>query len=218
MNIANPDFILLSSFLLGMIINFDICPLSGDFAILSYIVNEARNFRKTMLHVLSYTLGRIAAYTSLILIIFFGLSRIDFSFFQEKGEMAIGAALIVFGLINLRPEKHCCEHEHDKKPKNKSFFGSFLWGLLFSLGFCPHSAAIFFGIFTPLAITEHFNILPPIMFGLGASSVIVLLSLILSFSPEKGKSILALIEKKEAATKIFVSVIFISVGLLYFLK
>jgi len=218
MNIGNPDFILISSFLMGMIINFDICPLSGDFAILSYIVKEAKGFGKTALHVLSYTLGRIAAYTFLISVIFFGFSNIDLSIFQEKGEIIIGAVLIVFGLLNLRTKEHCCKHEPDKKPKNNTFFGSFLWGLLFSLGFCPHSAAIFFGMFAPLAVTHSFSVLPPVMFGLGASSIIILSSLLLSFSPEKGKSLLARLEQKEAAVKITVALIFIVVGLLYLLK
>jgi len=212
------DFILISSFLMGAIINFDICPLSGDFAILSYIVKEAKDFKKTVLHVISYTLGRIAAYTSIIAIIMFGLSKVDFSLFQEKGELIIGMALIVFGLFNLRPEKHCCEHEPDKKPKNNTFFGSFLWGFLFSIGFCPHSAAIFFGMFAPLAMAHSFSILPPIMFGVGASSVIIIFSLLLSFSPEKGKGLLSKLEQKEAAVKIAVSIIFIAVGILYLVK
>ncbi|MFA5086070.1 MAG: sulfite exporter TauE/SafE family protein [Candidatus Paceibacterota bacterium] len=212
------DFILISSFLMGLIINFDICPLSGDFAILSYIVREARDFKKTILHALSYTLGRITAYTSLLLIISLGFSRIDLSLFQGKGEVIIGAALIVFGLFSLRTEKHCCEHEHDKKPKNKTFFGSFLWGLLFSLGFCPHSAAIFFGMFVHLTATHAFSILPPVMFGLGASSIIMASSLVLYFSPEKGKAVLSKLEQKEATTKIVIALIFIAVGLLYLVK
>ena len=212
------DFLIFSAFLMGVIINLDICPLSGDFAILSYIVKEAKSLKKTMLHALSYTLGRIAAYTSLILIISLGFSKTDLSLFQEKGELFIGLILIIFGFISLRPKKHCCEHDSNKKPKDNTLFGSFAWGLLFSLGFCPHSAAIFFGIFAPLAITHSFNLLLPIMFGLGASSFIIISSLLLSFNPEKGKRLLAKLEEKEGTAKIAVALIFIAVGLLYLLK
>jgi len=214
----NSPLILVTAFLTGLAINFDICPLAGDFAILSYIVNEAKSLKKTTLHVLSYTLGRITAYTSLTLIIFFGLSRINFSFLDGKGEIIIGTVLIVFGLMNLRTKEHCREHELKKRVKDKTLAGSFLWGLLFSLGFCPHSAAIFFGIFMPMNATQSFNPLLAIMFSLGASSVIIFFSILLSLSPLKGKKLLEKLEQKETTTKSLVAVIFILVGLLYLFK
>jgi cytochrome c biogenesis protein CcdA len=192
--------------------------LTGDFAVLSYIVNEAGSFKKTFFHVFSYALGRIFAYTALTLIIFFEFSKINLSLFQEKGEIIIGAALIVFGLMNLKTKEHCCEHDSQKKIKDKTVFGSFLWGLLFSLGFCPHNAAIFFGIFIPLTISQPFNLFLPIMFGLGASSVIIFFSLLLSFNPNKGKNLLQKLEEKETTAKSLVAVIFILTGLFYLLK
>jgi|WetSurMetagenome_2_1015567.scaffolds.fasta_scaffold71688_2 cytochrome c-type biogenesis protein len=215
--ISNYLFLLISAFLTGMAINFDICPLAGDFAILSYIINEAKSLKRTFFHILSYTLGRIAAYTSLTLIIFFGLSKVDLSFLNGKGEIIIGTVLIIFGLMNLRTKEHCCEHDSKKKPANKTLIGSFTWGLLFSLGFCPHSAAIFFGIFMPMNV-QSFNPLLPIMFSLGASSFIIFFSILLSFNPAKGKNILEKMEQKETAAKSLVAAIFIIVGLLYLVK
>lgn len=210
------ELILISAFLAGLAVNFDICPLAGDFAILSYIFNDAKSFKKTVLYAFSYAMGRITAYASLTLIIFIGFSRVSLSFFQEKGEIIIGVALIVFGLLNLKTDEHCCEHDSPRKPKN--FFGSFLWGLLFSLGFCPHSAAIFFGIFIPSALSQPFNLLLPAAFGLGASSVIVFFSFLLSLNPTKAEKLLKKLEEKERAAKSLVALIFIAAGLIYLLK
>ncbi|MFZ3054515.1 MAG: cytochrome c biogenesis protein CcdA [Minisyncoccales bacterium] len=204
--------------LMGLAINFDICPLAGDFAILSYIVNQAKSFKKTFLHIVFYTLGRITAYTILTLILFFGLSQIDLSLFKESGELIIGVVLIFFGIANLATKEHCCEHESNKKPTNKTLLGSFTWGLIFSLGFCPHSAAIFFGMFIPMTALYNFNPLLPIMFAMGASSVIIFFSLFLSFNPEKAKKLLEKMEQKEKIAKSSVAIIFILVGLLYLLK
>lgn len=212
---------MLSAFLMGLIINFDFCPLAGDFAILSYIVSEAKNSRKTAFYIIFYTLGRITAYLALTAIIYFGLSQVNFSPLYENGEKIIGAILIIFGLINLKGKKHCHEHNLPDSKKNtasKSLIGSFLWGLLFSLGFCPHSATIFFGIFIPLTISNPFNPFLPIMFGLGASSVIIFFSLLLSFNPIRGKNLLEKIEQKETTTKSLIAVIFILLGLIYLIK
>jgi cytochrome c biogenesis protein CcdA len=203
---------------MGLIINFDICPLAGDFAILSYIVNEAKSFKKTFFHVVFYALGRITAYTILTIVLFFGLSQIDFSLFKENGEIIIGVLFIFFGLINLIYKKHCCEHESQKKLTNKTLLGSFAWGLVFSLGFCPHSAAIFFGMFIPMATLGSFNPILPIVFALGASSVIIFFSFLLSFNQEKAKNILIKLEQKERTTKSLVAIIFILVGILYLVK
>ncbi|MFA5169269.1 MAG: sulfite exporter TauE/SafE family protein [Candidatus Paceibacterota bacterium] len=215
--LLNGQTALLSAFLMGLAINFDICPLAGDFAILSYIINEAKSFKKTFGHIIFYTLGRITAYTLLTIILFFGLSQIDISLFKEKGELIIGVALIFFGLINLTTKKHCCEHDSQKKLANKTLLGSFIWGLVFSLGFCPHSGAIFFGMFIPLT-TSNFNLLLPIVFALGASSVIIFFSLLLSFNPDKAKKLLEKMEQRETTAKSLVAIIFILVGILYLIK
>jgi len=217
----NQGLLAISAFLMGVIINFDICPLAGDFAILSYIVGEAKSFKKTFPHILLYTLGRITAYSVLTIIIYFGLSKINLSFLQEKGELIIGLALIAFGLINLRSKEHCHEHESPDSKKitaNKNLSGSFLWGFLFSLGFCPHSAAMFFGVFIPIATNPPFNPILPLMFAVGASSVIIFFSVALSLNPIKGKNFLEKIERKEKTTKLLVALIFIAVGMLYLIK
>jgi len=212
---------LLYAFLIGLVINFDFCPLAGDFAILSYIVNEAKTFKKTFSRVVFYSLGRITAYLSLTIIIYLGLSQTKLSLFSDNGEKIIGIILIAFGLMTLRNRKHCHEHDSSDSKKNisnRSLSGSFLWGLLFSLGFCPHSAAIFFGIFIPMAVDSPFNPLLPISFALGASSVIIFFSLFLSFNPIRGKNLLEKIERKEKTTKQLVAVIFIITGLIYLIK
>lgn len=217
----NRELITVSAFLMGLIINFDICPLAGDFAILSYVVKEAKGFKKTLPHILFYTLGRITAYLALTAAIYFGLSQINFSPFRENGEKIIGIVLIVFGLVTLTNKRHCHEHESSESKKhtaNKGLGGSFLWGLLFSLGFCPHSAAIFFGIFIPMATNSPFNVLLPVLFALGASSVIIFFSVLLSINPSKGKMLLEKMEQKEETTKDLVAVIFVLVGLLYLIK
>ena len=216
-----PELVTISAFLMGLIINFDICPLAGDFAILSYVVKKSNGLKKTLPHILFYALGRITAYLALTAVIYFGLSQVNFSPLRENGEKLIGIILIAFGLASLTNKEHCHEHESSDSKKytaNKGLGGSFFWGFLFSLGFCPHSAAIFFGIFMPIALTPPFNILLPVLFGLGASSVIIFFSVLLSLNPDKGKMLLEKLEQKEETTKFLVAVIFILTGLFYLIK
>jgi len=220
--LTDPAFKLLSVFLMGLIINLDFCPLAGDIAILSYVSKEAKSARRTFLHVSLYALGRIVAYSILSMIIFFGLNQLDLSYIQENGEKFIGIAILIFGIFSLiRNKDHCHEHEESSESKEyvsrRSYLGSFLWGISFSLAFCPHSAAIFFGIFVPMTISS-FNPLLPILFGLGASSLIIIFSLLISTNRKKMESVIEKLEEKEKTTKHLVAIIFIIVGIFYLIN
>jgi threonine/homoserine/homoserine lactone efflux protein len=77
---------------------------------------------------------------------------------------------------------------------------------------------MFFGVFIPIATNPPFNPILPLMFAVGASSVIIFFSIALSLNPIKGKNFLEKIEQKEKTTKLLVALIFIAVGILYLIK
>ena len=96
----------LTAFLLGLLTAISPCPLATNIAAIGYIGKDMESRRHVFLNGLLYTAGRIVAYTVLglllILIIRQGASMFGIQkFIGTWGEMLLGPALIVIGLLML---------------------------------------------------------------------------------------------------------------------
>jgi cytochrome c-type biogenesis protein len=60
--------------------------------------------------------------------------------------------------------------------------GSGLLGFLFSLAFCPVSAALFFGSLLPLAIQQESTWLLPAVFGMGSALPVLIFGILLTLA------------------------------------
>jgi len=203
---------------MGILINIDVCPLMANLAAITYISKNSKN-KSIILHGLFYSLGRILSYTSIALLIYFGLSSFHFSFLTQYGERIAGIVLIISGIIMfILANKD--DDENEKEIKNstisKGYFGSFSLGTMLSLAFCPHSAALFFGILIPLTIKSAVGLLLPPFFAIGASLPIIIFSFFLSYNTEKIESIFNKMEKLEQPIRYFTAIIFLLTGLIFF--
>lgn len=96
----------LTAFLLGLLTAISPCPLATNIAAIGYIGKDIEDRRRVFLSGLLYTAGRIVAYTVLglvlILVIRQGASMFGIQkFISTWGEMLLGPALIVIGLLML---------------------------------------------------------------------------------------------------------------------
>jgi cytochrome c biogenesis protein CcdA len=207
---------ILTAIVMGILINLDICPLVANLAAITYISQNSKNRKNVIIHGLSYSLGRIFSYTVLALLIYFGLSYFHFSFLTNYGEKIAGIVMLLSGLIMLLLINKEDEDEEIKNKKPETgYWGSFLLGITLSLAFCPHSAALFFGILIPLTIKSSAGIILPPIFALGASLPIFIFSLILSYKNKNIEYIFDKIEKFEKPLRCITALIFLIAGIIF---
>jgi cytochrome c biogenesis protein CcdA len=207
----------LTAILMGILINIDVCPLMANLAAITYVSKNSKR-KSIILHGLFYSLGRILSYTAIALLVYFGLSSFNFSFLTQYGERIAGAVLIVSGIIMfILANKDDNEEEQEIKDTtiSKGYFGSLSLGIVLSLAFCPHSAALFFGILIPLTIKSAAGLLLPPVFAIGASLPIIIFSLFLSYNTEKIENIFNKMEKLEQPLRYLTAIIFLITGLIF---
>lgn len=208
---------ILTAIIMGILINLDVCPLVANLASITYISQNSKNRKKIIIHGLSYSLGRIFSYTLLALLLYFGLSSFHFSFLTDYGEKIAGAIMLISGLIMLllinKEDKN--EEEIKNKTPAKGYWGSFLLGITLSLAFCPHSAALFFGILIPLTIKSSMGMILPLFFALGASLPIFIFSIVLSYRNKSIESVFDKMERFEKPLRYITALMFLIAGIIF---
>ncbi|MFA5208536.1 MAG: aromatic aminobenezylarsenical efflux permease ArsG family transporter [Candidatus Paceibacterota bacterium] len=207
----------LTAILMGILINIDVCPLMANLAAIAYVSKNSKR-KSIILHGLFYSLGRILSYTAIALLVYFGLSSFNFSFLTQYGEMIAGTVLIISGIVMfVLANKDDDEKEQEIKDTtiSKGYLGSLSLGMVLSLAFCPHSAALFFGILIPLTIKSAAGLLLPPVFAIGASLPIIIFSLFLSYNTEKIENIFNKMEKLEKPLRYLTALIFLITGLVF---
>lgn len=158
------------------------------------------------------------------LIVYIGLNIQSAALFLEKyGEKILGPLLIIIGVLMLNVIKvnflsgNKRIGEFQVKLSEKGYLGAFSLGVLFSLAFCPLSAALFFGILIPIALKFSDGILIPSVFAIATGLPVILFSIILTFSISKLGQIMNKIQIFERSMRYIVAILFISIGFYYIL-
>jgi len=212
----------LTAFLIGIMTSVSPCPLATNITAIAYISKDIKNPKTVLLNGLYYTFGRAFGYTVIATIIHFGASKYHISiFFNNVGGKMLGPLMILIGLymfdfikIN-KKNTNSMVIELQKFLSQKGYLGSFLLGILFSIGFCPYSAIMFFGVIIPLLIKSKEGILLAPLFAFGASVPVVLFSFILAFSTSKLGHTFNKVQKIEKIIRKLIATIFICVGAYY---
>lgn len=123
-----------------------------------------------------YTLGRTMAYsilgTILIYIIRTGADTFDLQqTISEWGELIIGPALIVIGVLMLLGEFVDLGGKFGFQgstwaEKLSGSWGAFILGILFAMAFCPSSGLFNFGMLIPMSATASAGYLLPVVFSI----------------------------------------------------
>lgn len=207
---------ILTAIIMGILINLDVCPLVANLAAITYISQNSKDRKKIIIHGLFYSLGRILSYTILALLIYFGLSYFHFSFLTNYGEKIAGIIMLLSGLVMLLLiNKEDEDEEIKNKPSNQGYWGSFLLGVTLSLAFCPHSAALFFGILIPLTIKSSVGMVLPPIFALGASLPIFIFALIFSYKNKNIEYVFEKMESFEKPLRYITALIFLITGIVF---
>lgn len=216
---------LLSALILGLLTAISPCPMATNIAAIGYIGKEVTNRRRVFFAGLAYTLGRVAAYSALgiVLIILirsgvnlFGVQRAITSI----GEWIIAPLLIVVGAYMLLGEKlklpsQNISGEGERVAKRGGYWGVFLLGLLFALTFCPSSCIFYFGMLIPLSATTPEGYILPTVFAISTSLPVVIVAWVIAFSANKIGVIYNSMQVLQKRMNLAVGILFIAIGIYY---
>ncbi len=214
---------LFSALWFGILTSISPCPLATNIAAVSFLSRRINHPRKVLWSGFAYTLGRMAAYVIIGVILISSLAGIPATanFLQKYMNKILGPVLIVVGLFLLNILKlnfldFSISSEKQNKLAEMGIFGSFALGAVFALSFCPISAALFFGSLIPLALNNNFGIVFPFVYGIGTGLPVVIFAIGITLGIHSTTKWFNRITKLESHMRKITGVIFIVVGI-YFL-
>lgn len=214
---------LLTAFVLGLLVAINPCQLAINVSALSY---EYKN-GKRWIEGLSYTLGRTITYTGLgwitMCLIGGGKNVEGLQHLLSKAEEIVPFVLVILGLYMLFRALH--HHHHDGENCHNSGLmirrsgplGAMVLGMTLALAFCPESAVFYFGMMIPLSMNCSVGVFVPLVFGLGASIPVILISWIMLKTIDKARKISMMFEHFQQWLNGITGLLFIVIAfLLYF--
>lgn len=184
MNVANAtkSIPLLFAFLLGIVGTLAPCQLTGNISAITLYGNQSLQKGHAWKHILLFILGKIIAFTTLGLFVWFlgkEIQQILTLYFPWLRKI-IGPLLILMGLMlaGIIKSRNFFSIKFIRKQNE---VGSFLLGFFFSLAFCPTMFVLFFGTLIPLSFSYNYGYLFPTFFSIGTALPIVVLMFIISY-------------------------------------
>lgn len=217
----NSQYAFITAFILGLMTAISPCPLATNISAIGFISRDIENRKKVFLNGFVYTLGRAFSYTVLALIIFLGASKLNISMlFQGWGEKLLGPILIIIGLFMLDilkvkfPSLSTLSEKLGEKSK-KSYWSTFLLGVVFALAFCPYSGVLYFAMLIPITVSSASGLYLPLIFAIATGLPVIIFAWLLAFTVGNVGKLYNQIKTFEIAFRRIVAVVFILVGIYY---
>lgn len=215
---------ILTAFLLGLITALSPCPLATNIAAIGYIGKDVDDRKRIFLNGLLYTLGRVAAYTLLGVVLIamlksgsslFGIQK----FVGKYGELALPPSLLIIGLYmlfgsKLRLPSLRLNGNGERYTKNGGW-GAFLLGVLFALTFCPSSGVFYFGMLIPMSATATMGYLLPILYAVATALPVIIVAWVIAYSAGQIGKVYGQMRTLQRWLNMVVGILFISIGICY---
>lgn len=174
---------------LGILTSISPCPLATNIAATSYISRRIESPFATVMAAVAYTMGRTIAYVLIASAIIAGLFSIPgvSMFLQTHMTQFLGPILLLTGLfiLDLVPLKLPAMNMNAgllKRLGDNGLPGAVGLGFLFALGFCPVSAALFFGGVIPMSLEFQSRFFLPLLFGIGTAAPVIGFAVVIAYS------------------------------------
>ncbi len=215
---------MLSALWLGILTSVNPCPLASNIAAVSFIMKKIDRTGAVFASGILYTLGRVAGYAVLGMLITSSLLSIPETarFLQKYMNQLLGPVLIVtglflLGLFKLSFSGFSFSGKITGRLNRMGILGAFPLGILFALSFCPSSAALFFGSLIPLSLNNNAPLLFPSVYGIGTGLPVLIFAVVIAFGVKNISGIFQKVTVMEYWTRKVTGVIFILIGLYYVL-
>ena len=181
-----------SAFWLGILTSISPCPLATNIAAISYIGHRVDRPASVFLSGLLYTAGRMLTYLTLgIALVATSLSVPTVAFTLQRhmnrflGPLLILVGLVLLGILRLPVKGSGITQRLQRRADSMGIWGAGLLGIIFSLSFCPTSAALFFGSLLPLAISRQSGLLLPAVYGIGTALPAFIFAILLAMGAHR---------------------------------
>lgn len=207
---------------LGILTSISPCPLATNIAAISYVGRRVDSPSSVITAGLLYTCGRMLTYFVLgIFLVSSMLSAPVVSHMLQKHmNMCLGPILILVGIllleiVSVNMGGGGINASLQKKADKMGIWGAGLLGIVFSLSFCPTSAALFFGSLIPLALKHQSGVLLPGLYGFATAFPVFIFAVLLSMGANRlGQAYNRIISFEKWARKI-TGIIFLLTGIYY---
>ncbi len=218
--LAGSNIPLVSALMLGLLCALSPCTMATNAAALAYVSRGAAVGRRALFTAVLYTLGRMASYTVIgLLIILAGLEIAGLSrALQGAGATVLGPFLIVVGVVLLFVDYLPTFGLGGKltalgaRLAERGPLGGFFLGALFALAFCPYSGVLFFAVLIPLALRTVAGIALPAVFAVGTGVPVLVFGALLSLGVARAASFVDLLTRADRVIRIVVACVFIGAG------
>lgn len=217
----NSQYSFITAFILGLMTAISPCPLATNITAIGFISRDVENRKKVFVGGIVYTLGRAFSYTVLAFILFFGASKLNISMlFQGWGEKLLGPILIIIGLFMLDflkikfPGFSNLSEKLGEKSK-KSYWSTFLLGVIFALAFCPYSGVLYFAMLIPITVASASGLYLPVLFAVATGLPVIIFAWLLAYAVGNVGKLYNQIKVFELWFRRIVAIIFIVVGFYY---
>ena len=214
----------LTAFVLGLLTSVSPCPLATNIAAIGFIGRDIESRGRIFLNGVCYTLGRIAAYTLLGVVLLavlkegagmFGIQK----FIARYGEMAVGPVLVLVGLFMLFGNRLNMPsfgfRGNGEGLVRHGGLGALMLGVLFALAFCPTSGAFYFGMLIPMAATLTAGYLLPVVFAVATALPVLVVAWVLAFSAQHISEVYGRMQAVQKCMNIVVGIVFVIIGVYY---
>ncbi|MFA6358414.1 MAG: aromatic aminobenezylarsenical efflux permease ArsG family transporter [Candidatus Omnitrophota bacterium] len=212
----------LSAFWLGILTSISPCPLATNVATISFLAKRITHPFFVLISGIAYTFGRMCAYAVLGYLLINSILAVPQSaqFLQKYMTKALGPILIITGLIlleviTLRIPGVSLSQKHQNKLVESGAFGAFALGFIFSLAFCPVSAALFFGSLISLALKAPLGSGLPFIYGVGTGLPVMIFAVVIALGLTSLSRWFNRLTKIEYFMRKATGIIFILVGIYY---
>lgn len=199
------------------------CPLATNIAALTYIGRKLTDRRWVLVSGTLYTLGRALTYFVLAAVIVGGLTNLPglATTLQRYGHICLGPILILVGMLLLQlitvPLPAANAQQAQSLADRWGLLGAFLLGILFTLAFCPTSAAYFAAVLTVLTAHPVGSLWLAFLYGICTALPVFVFALLIALGVQwmgKAFQVLTVIDR---VVRIGAGVIFIVIGLYFVL-
>ncbi len=206
----------------GVLTSMSPCPLAANITAISYMSRRAGHPKFVLLSGLLYSLGRMAAYIVIGVLVISGTLAIPgVAWGLQKymnallGPFLLLAGIFALGVVPFPTGSGRFLANIQAKADQWGIAGAFVLGFIFALSFCPVSAGIFFGSVIPMAIAQGSRFFFPAVYGLGTALPVVFFAVVVAFSAQSIGSVFRITTQIEKWARWGSAAIFIMVGLYF---
>jgi cytochrome c biogenesis protein CcdA len=167
------------AFILGLVGALAPCQLTGNISAITLYGNRSFQRKVVWKDVLSFTFGKIVAFSllgALVWLLGRGIEHSLTLYFpwlrKFMGPLLVIVGLFMLGFIKFKGTITLFKEKNENKRENP--FGSFMLGFGFSLAFCPTMFVLFFITLMPIVLSSSYGFILPVLFALGTALPLLL--------------------------------------------